>query len=168
MVRFPKIPEELPGNFWPGWAKSNECPNSFPSKVLKWCHTKCLNLLRDNIPLTQHIYQGGEGGEESKLGITAAIFTQTITLELRFSHSGVQGYPWNKLSLQRARTTSTLHPKGGEQSINITGQRDKQHLRGKKKDMKKKSQCFSQEFRYLQSNQKIKERNWEKIKEIKK
>lgn len=43
-------------------AQSNECSESFPPEISKWCHLKHPNLLRDNIPLTQHFYQGGKGG----------------------------------------------------------------------------------------------------------
>lgn len=151
-------------------AQSNECPDSSPTKISKWCHMKCLNLLRGNSPLTQHIYQGGEGGENSKLSITAAILLRPslwrsacagssdflilgfrAILEINYSCKELLQLP---RCIQRVES-NPLTSLGKETSSTSGG-----------KNRVKKSQCCSQEFRYLQSNQKIKERSWgKKIKE---
>lgn len=121
---------------------------------------KCLNLERDNIPLTQHICQGGEGGEESKRSITTAILLRPSLWSSDFLILGFRtileiNYPCKEL-LQLPRCIQRVESNPltalGKETSSASG----------KKGGGKKSQWCSQEFRYLHSNQRIKERSWEK------
>lgn len=135
MVRFPKTPEELPGNFGQGEPNLMSVPIPSPQRFQSGA-TWNASILKGII-----FHWPSTSVRVERVGRRAS-----AALQLQFysgHHFGaqifsfwVQDYPWNKLSLQRAPTASTLHPEGGEQSINSTGQRDKQHLREKRRGKK--------------------------------
>lgn len=131
MLIFAKVPQEPLSNFKQDvflgpieWV--SRC---FLQKKSKWCRIKCLNLLKNKYPLhPAHL----SGLTETGINASSALQLQSYSghcfseinlytcKEIRFSCCRAQGYPWNKLYLQKAGKSSMLQPNGGEQSDNLT------------------------------------------------